>query len=189
MRPYTGSIYFCSRNSELAFFSIHLFMSNSPFNFKAAILDMDGVITQTAKLHAKAWKQMFDEFLEKRQGSGFSPMSIEEDYLLYIDGKGRYEGARSFLSSRNLEIPEGMPTDTPDKETVYGLGMRKNTYFREILENEGVQVYQDTLRVIQQWKEEEIKLAVVSSSRNCKYVMEAAAASFFRCAGGRTYHR
>lgn len=148
-------------------------LTNS-FTFKAAILDMDGVITQTAKLHAKAWKQMFDEFLKKKKGSGFQPLSIEEDYVLYINGKGRYEGVRSFLSSRNIEIPEGLPTDTPDKETIIGLGMRKNTYFREILENEGVKVYQDTLKVIEQWREDEIKLAVVSSSRNCKYIMEAA---------------
>ena len=134
---------------------------------------MDGVITQTAKLHAKAWKKMFDEFLEKREGKDYKPLNIEEDYTLYINGKGRYDGVRSFLESRGIEVAEGLPTDTPNKETIYGLGMRKNNYFLENLENEGVQVYQDTAKVIQQWKEDGIKLAVVSSSRNCKYVMEA----------------
>lgn len=135
---------------------------------------MDGVITQTAKLHAKAWKQMFDEFLEKREGSEFKPLNIEEEFPTVINGKGRFQAVRSFLKSRNIEVPEGSPTDTPNRETVYGLGMRKNTYFREILENEGVQIYHDTLKVIQEWKQDEIKLAVVSSSRNCKYIMEAA---------------
>lgn len=148
-------------------------LSSNNIPFKAAIFDMDGVITQTAKLHAKAWKKMFDEFLEKREGKDYKPLNIEQDYTLFINGKGRYDGVRSFLKSRHIEVPEGLPTDTPNKETIYGLGMRKNNYFLEILENEGVQVYQDTLKVIQRWKEDGIKLAVVSSSRNCKYIMEA----------------
>lgn len=142
--------------------------------FKAAILDMDGVITQTAKLHAKAWKQMFDEFLEKREGKSFKPMTIEEDYKQHINGKPRYKGVRTFLQSRNIVLPEGSPQDSPDQETVVGLGMRKNNYFLDILEKEGVQLYQDTITMVRKWKEEGIKLAVVSSSRNCKWVMEAA---------------
>jgi trehalose 6-phosphate phosphatase len=148
--------------------------SSKPSTFKAAILDMDGVITQTATLHAKAWKQMFDEFLEKHQGKDYTPLDIHHDYRNYIDGKPRFDGVRSFLASRDIELPEGSPEDDPGKETVYGLGMRKNEIFLELLEKEGVQVYQDTEKMVRQWKEEGIKLAVISSSRNCKRIMEAA---------------
>lgn len=135
---------------------------------------MDGVITQTATLHAKAWKQMFDEFLEKRQGPDYQPLDIHKDYRTYIDGKPRFEGVRSFLASRNIDLPEGSPEDEPGKDTVYGLGMRKNELFLEILEKEGVETYQDTIKMIRQWKEDGIKLAVISSSRNCKHIMETA---------------
>ena len=148
--------------------------SHKNFTFKAAILDMDGVITQTARLHARAWKKMFDEFLEKRKGKNYKPLSIEKDYTEYIDGKPRFDGVRSFLKSRNIEVPEGEPGDEPDQETVYGLGMRKNEYFLKLLDEEGVQVFSDTEKLIREWKKEGIKLAVISSSRNCKHVMKAA---------------
>lgn len=142
--------------------------------FKAAILDMDGVITQTAKVHAEAWKKMFDAFLEKQQGKGYKPLSIEQDYKGYIDGKPRFDGIRSFLKSRNIVLPEGHPDDEAGKETVYGLGNQKNQLFLKLLDEVGVHVYPDTLAMLNKWKEEGLKLAVISSSRNCRFVMESA---------------
>lgn len=142
--------------------------------FKAVVMDMDGVITQTARLHAKAWKEMFDEFLEKREGKDYQPFSIEKDYKIYIDGKPRFDGVRSFLQSRNISLPEGQPGDDINEDTVYGLGMRKNKRFLELLGQEAAQVYPDALQIVRQWKEESMKLAIISSSRNCKHVLESA---------------
>ncbi|MEA3449019.1 MAG: trehalose-phosphatase [Bacteroidota bacterium] len=148
-------------------------MLNLP-KFNAAILDMDGVITQTAKLHAKAWKQMFDDFLRKTQGENFEPLSIERDYKKYIDGVPRFDGVRRFLKSRQIDVSEGSESDSPEEETIYGLGMRKNALFLEILEKEGAHVYPDTLEMMQIWKKAGIKLAVISASRNCEYVIKSA---------------
>ncbi len=141
-------------------------------NFKAVILDMDGVITKTAKVHAKAWKKMFDEFLEKREGQNFRPLDLKIDYKRYIDGIPRLDGIRGFLKSRNIDIPEGNPDDDHEKNTVNGLGKRKNKIFRDVIEKNGVQVYEDTVEMIKKWEKENIKLAVISSSKNCKYIME-----------------
>lgn len=141
-------------------------------NFKAVILDMDGVITKTAKVHAQAWKKMFDEFLETREGGDFRPLDIQIDYKKYIDGIPRLDGIRSFLSSRKIDLPEGNPDDEFEKDTLYGLGKRKNKIFRDLIEKEGVQVYEDTLEMIKRWRKENKKLAVISSSRNCKYILE-----------------
>ncbi|WP_236587708.1 trehalose-phosphatase [Marivirga aurantiaca] len=153
--------------------------NNISRNFKAAIIDMDGVITQTARLHAKAWKEMFDDFLSKKEGDDFQPLRIEKDYKQYIDGIPRFDGVRAFLKSRNIQIPEGSPEDGPEKDTVYGLGMRKNKIFLELLKVEGVEVYEDTLEVIKKWKLENMKLAVISSSRNCKHIIESSGLSDF----------
>ena len=141
-------------------------------NFDAVILDMDGVITKTARVHAKAWKKMFDDFLEKREGENFRPLDIKTDYAKYIDGIPRLDGIRGFLKSRNIDIPEGTPDDEPEKNTVHGLGKRKNKIFRDVIEQDGVQVYEDAVQMINTWKNDNVKLAVISSSRNCKYIME-----------------
>ncbi len=150
-------------------------MSGNVYNsFKAAIIDMDGVITQTAHLHARAWKKMFDEFLKKKQGENFQPLNIKEDYERYIDGMLRFDGVRNFLRSRHINLPEGNPDDRPDQDTIYGLGIRKNEMFLTLLEKEGVHVYQDTLEMLKKWKKEGVKLAVISSSRNCRYIIKTA---------------
>lgn len=115
---------------------------------RAAILDMDGVITRTAGLHARAWKQLFDELLERREDTeeeSHAPFDIESDYRRYVDGKPRHDGARSFLESRGIELPEGRPDDSPRAETICGLGTRKNQLFQKLLEEEGVEVYGDTV--------------------------------------------
>ena len=106
----------------------------------AFILDMDGVVTKTARVHAAAWKQMFDEYLQARtsqSGEHYEPFDIESDYLSYIDGKPRYDGVRDFLVSRHISIPYGNPDDAPGKETVCGLGNRKNRYFLDRLKTQG----------------------------------------------------
>lgn len=148
-------------------------ITNKP-DFDGAILDMDGVITKTAILHAKAWKQMFDDFLKKRQGTAYRPLDVKEDYHRYIDGIPRYDGIRKFLQSRNISIPEGRYDDQPSIDSVYGLGNRKNEAFLSILKKEGIEVYPDALEVIRLWKKNGIKLAVISSSRNCRHIMEVA---------------
>ncbi|MDR7127857.1 alpha,alpha-trehalase [Algoriphagus sp. 4150] len=142
--------------------------------FTAVILDMDGVVTKTATLHAQAWKEMFDEFMENRQGKDFQPLVIDRDYKQYIDGIPRFEGVRRFLKSRNIAISDGQIDDSPTEETVYGLGNRKNELFRSILEKKGVHVYEDTLEMLKKWKKAKLKLAIISSSRNCRHIIESA---------------
>lgn len=147
---------------------------NRTFDFKAAIFDMDGVIVQTARVHANAWKQMFDEYLRKNEGNNFRPLDIEEDYKQYIDGFLRLDGVRNFLKSRNIQIPEGGGRGSAEQDTIYSLGQRKQEYFLSLLENDGVQVYQDAVEIINNWKAKGIKLAVVSSSKNCEHILRSA---------------
>jgi trehalose 6-phosphate phosphatase len=144
--------------------------------YDAAILDMDGVITRSAGTHLASWKQMFDEFLRERadrQGEKSVPFT-DEDYYRYVDGKPRYDGAQSFLNSRGISLPYGSPDDPPGKETVCGLGNRKNQYFLEYLKKNGVESYQSTKDFIRDLKAGNKRVAVISSSRNAKEVLEAA---------------
>jgi len=138
----------------------------------ALIFDLDGVITQTRKTHKKAWKEMFGRFFEKQQG-GQAPLS-EEDYQQFVDGKPRYQGVKSFLASRGIELPFGDPNDAPGFETVCALGNIKNQVFNEILDRDGVEVYDDALQWLREWREKGFKTAIVSSSKNCKKIIDAA---------------
>lgn len=147
------------------------------YSFDAVIFDLDGVITRTALVHSSAWKKMFDEYLherEKKNGEPFLEFSHENDYLPYVDGKPRYKGVESFLESRGINIPLGTPEDAPGKETVCGLGNRKNEAFNEVLERDGVEVYDSTVSLIHELKEKGIRVGVASSSKNCKAVLERA---------------
>ncbi len=149
----------------------------SKLNFDAVIFDLDGVITQTALVHSRAWKKMFDEYLQEREkkfGEPFSEFRSKEDYLPYVDGKPRYEGVKSFLLSRGIEIPFGTPEDKPESETVCGLGNRKNIAFNEVLDKEGVKVYESTVKLIHELKAADIRIGVASSSKNCFAVLQAA---------------
>ncbi|MFW5973747.1 MAG: trehalose-phosphatase, partial [Bacteroidota bacterium] len=149
-------------------------MNKSPF--KAAIFDLDGVVTRTAHIHARAWKQMFDEYLEERsqrEGEQHEPFSIETDYVQYVDGKPRYDGARSFLESRGIEIPEGDLDDPARKETVCGLGNRKNELFGKILDEKGPEVFPDAIEQIKHWRTDGIKTALITSSRNGGRILRA----------------
>lgn len=138
--------------------------------YRAALFDLDGVITPTAEVHRRAWAQMFDEFLALR---GLPPY-VDSDYFEYIDGKPRLDGVRSFLGSRGIDLPEGQAADPPEAETVHGLGKRKNAVFARVLAEAGVEAYPGSVRLIDALGERGIALAVVSSSRNAPSVLDAA---------------
>lgn len=145
--------------------------------FDAVLFDLDGVVTRTAKVHAASWKRLFDEYLENRaagEGGSWKPFDIESDYNLYVDGKPRYDGVRSFLESRGIDLPYGSPDDSPDAETICGLGNRKNRIFNEHLKSHGVETYEIAVEFLQLLKENGFKTAVVSSSKNCRAVLTAA---------------
>jgi trehalose 6-phosphate phosphatase len=144
---------------------------------KAAIFDLDGVITETATLHARAWKQMFDAYNKRRKEDGkntYTEFSIEEDYPVYLDGKPRYKGVKSFLESRQLDLPYGDPDDEPGKETICGLGNLKNDYFHKILDEEGVHIIEKNVFKLKEWRNKGLKTAIISSSKNCKQILKAA---------------
>jgi beta-phosphoglucomutase family hydrolase len=146
-----------------------------PAEIRACLFDLDGVLTKTAVVHAKAWKQAFDEFLRARaekEGEDFRPFDSNEDYNEYVDGKPRYDGVRDFLASRQIELPEGDPGDPPDAETVCGLGNRKNDLVLELIERDGVEPYEGSVRFAELVKAEGLRRAVVSSSANTKAVLE-----------------
>src|SRR5689334_17495097 len=149
----------------------------SPRDYDAVLFDLDGVLTKTARVHAAAWKKLFDGFLRQRAartGEAFVPFDIVADYRRYVDGKPRYDGVASFLKSRGIELPLGAAEDAPGAETVHGLGKLKDRYFTEELEQEGVEVYQPAIALVRTLRELDIKTAVVSSSNNCAAVLAAA---------------
>jgi beta-phosphoglucomutase family hydrolase len=152
-------------------------MLGLPNGITACLFDLDGVLTQTAEVHAKAWKQMFDAYLRERadrDGEPFREFALPDDYDTYVDGKPRNDGVRSFLQSRNIDLPEGSPTDTPDDETIYGLGLRKNELVLKLIHDEGVEPYEASVRFVEAARDRGLRRAVVSSSENCKDVLEAA---------------
>ena len=145
--------------------------------YDAVLLDLDGVITDTANIHAACWKQMFDEYLQKRatqKGEAFRPFDLVTDYRLYVDGKPRFDGVRDFLTSRGIQLPEGHPDDPPQAETVDGLGNRKNDLVNKIIEDKGVEPYEGSVQLIHQLRHRGFKIAVVTSSQNCTVVLKAA---------------
>ena len=143
----------------------------------AVIFDLDGVVTRTERLHAEAWKRLFDEYLEtraRRTGEPLRPFELRSDYRSFVDGKPRYDGVAGFLASRGITLPFGLPTDPPETETVCGLGNRKDRYFRAALAEKGGDPYPTTLALIEQLRKRGVRTAIVSSSRNCQAVLEAA---------------
>jgi beta-phosphoglucomutase family hydrolase len=151
-------------------------MRDKLWEMEAVVFDTDGVITDTAGVHSEAWKEMFDEYLEahaRAAGEPFRPFT-DEDYLRYVDGKPRYDGVRSFLQSRDISLPEGSSDDPPSAETVRGLGNRKNERFLQVLRDQGAVPYPTTVELIEELHARDIATAVISSSRNCEAVLEAA---------------
>lgn len=152
-------------------------MLGLPDHVEALLFDMDGVLTQTAKVHAKAWKQAFDEFLRARaqaQGAKFVPFDEVTDYDQYVDGMPREDGVRSFLASRDIHLPEGSVDDPPDAATVYGLGNRKNEIVLKLIHDQGVEPYDGSVRYVKAARKAGLPCAVVSSSANTKDVLKAA---------------
>jgi beta-phosphoglucomutase family hydrolase len=148
-----------------------------PDGIRACLFDLDGVLTQTAKVHAAAWKEMFDAFLRERaeeRGEQFRPFALPRDYTDHVDGKLRPDGVRSFLASRGVELPEGTPDDSREARTVHGLGARKNDLVLELLRRDGVEPYPDAVRFVEAVRASGLRRAVVSASRNCREVLAAA---------------
>ncbi|OBI97398.1 hypothetical protein A5660_06315 [Mycobacterium alsense] len=146
-----------------------------PDKVRACLFDLDGVLTDTASVHTKAWKAMFDAFLSeraKKTGDKFVPFDATDDYRRYVDGKKREDGVRSFLASRGIELPEGSPDDTGDAETIYGLGNRKNDMFQKVLHDDGVKVFEGSRRYLEAVSSAGLGIAVVSSSANTRDVLE-----------------
>ncbi|MFQ5935032.1 MAG: HAD family hydrolase [Acidiferrobacterales bacterium] len=149
----------------------------TPDRFDAVLFDLDGVLTDTARVHAACWKKMFDQFLQawaKEKNEAFHAFDIADDYKQYVDGKPRYDGVRSFLESRGIKLSYGDPHDAPDAETICGLGNRKNAMLNEVLEAEGVDVYQGSVDLVHRLHGQGIRTAVVSSSKNCEAILRAA---------------
>lgn len=152
-------------------------MLGLPDGVNTCLFDLDGVLTQTAQVHAAAWKEMFDAYLRDRaarSGGELVPFDPVADYDEYVDGKPRYEGVQSFLASRGIELPRGQPTDRPDAETVDGLGNRKNEIVLRLIHEHGVQPYEGSVRYVRAAKAAGLRRAVVSSSTNCRDVLIAA---------------
>jgi beta-phosphoglucomutase family hydrolase len=145
-----------------------------PDAITTCLFDLDGVLTQTAKVHAEAWKQTFDEYLRKRDGDDFKPFDKHSDYDEYVDGLPRYDGVRNFLKSRGIDLPEGTPDDSPDKETICGIGNRKNDLVLDLIKHDGVQPYEGSVRYVKAARDAGLHRAVVSSSANCRDVLIAA---------------
>jgi beta-phosphoglucomutase family hydrolase len=144
--------------------------------YDAVLFDLDGVITNTAAVHAACWKKMFDEYLRKRateKGESFRPFDLVADYRLYVDGKPRFDGVRDFLASRGIRLSEGSPGDSARAETVRGLGKRKNALVSEIIEGKGVEAYAGSVQLIHQLRRNGFKIAVVTSSENCTAVLKS----------------
>jgi beta-phosphoglucomutase family hydrolase len=152
-------------------------MLGLPAEVAACLFDMDGVVTQTATVHAAAWKEMFDDFLRRRAertGSDFVPFDAHADYDAYVDGKPRLDGTRSFLASRGIKLAEGSPDDPPGTATVYGLSNRKNDLVLAKLAAGAVQVYQGTIAYLHAVRQHGLRTAIVSSSANTAQVLESA---------------
>ncbi len=145
-----------------------------PDGVRACLFDLDGVLTPTALVHAAAWKEMFDAFLRDLQGDGFRPFDGTADYDAYVDGRPRAEGVRTFLASRDIQLPEGEEDDPPRERTVHGLGNRKNVLVLEKIRKEGVRPYPGSVRYVEAVRAEGLRTAVVSSSANCRDVLIAA---------------
>ena len=152
-------------------------MLGLPDATRACLFDLDGVLTDTASVHAAAWKQMFDDYLRARSartGEPFVPFDAKKDYGPYVDGKPRLDGTRGFLRSRGIDLPDGEPTDGPNAETINGLASRKNDLVQEKISDLGVEVYPGSVRYLHAVRDAGLKTAVVSSSANAELVLQVA---------------
>lgn len=142
-----------------------------PGGITVLLFDLDGVLTQTAKVHLAAWRELFDAALAAR---GIDEEFSDADYAAFVDGRLRQDGVRTFLASRGISLPEGSPDDPPSAETVHGLGNRKNLRLLEVLARDGVDRYEGSVSFLQAARAAGFPTAVVSASRNCRQVLAAA---------------
>ncbi len=152
-------------------------MLGLPEDTRACLFDLDGVLTDTASVHAAAWKQMFDDFLQARaehDGTPFVPFDVKTDYGPYVDGKPRLAGTDSFLRSRGIELPAGGPGDPPGSATIYALSTVKNDLVQEKIVTVGVDVYPGSVRYLHAVRDAGLATAVVSSSANAAQVLDVA---------------
>jgi beta-phosphoglucomutase family hydrolase len=152
-------------------------MLDLPERITTCLFDLDGVLTNTAAVHAGAWKEMFDDFLRERAektGDPFEPFDRPTDYDEYVDGLPRLDGVRSFLESRGIELPMGSPSDPPEAETIHALGTRKNDLVLEMIREQGVEPFEGSVRFVEAARDQGMRRAVVSSSTNCQDVLAAA---------------
>lgn len=147
-------------------------MLKLPAGVRALLFDMDGVLTDTASIHARAWKETFDAFL--REHGDERPFDLARDYGEYVDGKKREDGVRDFLASRDIHLPEGSPDDPPSADTVYGVGRRKNDLVQQLIDAHGVDVYEGSRKLVEAARAAGLKTAVVSSSANTPKILEVA---------------
>jgi beta-phosphoglucomutase family hydrolase len=148
-----------------------------PSTIRACLFDLDGVLTDTAKVHAEAWGEMLDAFLRERatrDGTAFVPFDPVRDYGEYIDGRERYDGVRTFLASRGIELPEGSRDDSAGETTIGGLGNRKNELVLELIHSRGVDAYEGSVAFVRATRDAGLRRAVVSASANCREVLESA---------------
>jgi beta-phosphoglucomutase family hydrolase len=146
-----------------------------PDGISACLFDLDGVLTDTAAVHNAAWRETFDGFLRERAertGEPFVPFDPVGDYLEHVDGKRREDGVRDFLASRGITLPEGTPDDAPSAPTVHGLGNRKNEVLLQRIRDDGVEVYEGSVRYVRAVRAAGLRTAVVSSSANTADVLE-----------------
>jgi beta-phosphoglucomutase family hydrolase len=147
-------------------------MLGLPDHITTCLFDLDGVLTQTATVHDAAWKRTFDALLRQRDGAAFTPFDPVRDYDDYVDGKPREAGVRDFLASRGITLPEGHPSDPPEANTVYGVGNRKNVELIARIREDGVQVYEGSVRYLKAAKAAGLHRVVVSSSANTEMVLK-----------------
>lgn len=151
--------------------------SIDPARFDAVLFDLDGVLTPTATVHAAGWKRAFDSYLEERAartGAPWTPFDVSSDYRTYVDGKPRVDGVISFLASRGITLERGASDDPPDRETAWGVGNRKDEIVNEVLRTDGVQAYPGSVALVHSLRAAGVRMAVVSSSKNCAAVLRAA---------------
>jgi beta-phosphoglucomutase family hydrolase len=138
---------------------------------RAVVFDADGVVTDTARVHAAAWKHVFDGFLRAR---GSPPFDIRADYLAHVDGRPRLDGVRTFLASRGISLPEGGAGDEPGAATVHGLGRAKDALFVKEIDEHGVAAFPSTVALLHELRRRGCRTAVVSASRHCRAVVASA---------------
>jgi beta-phosphoglucomutase family hydrolase len=147
-----------------------------PSSIRACLFDLDGVLTDTANVHFQAWKETLDTFLQERatrHRKTFVPFELQ-DYALYVDGRERFDGVRSFLASRDIELAAGSHDDPPEADTIGGLGNRKNQLALALIRRDGVEAYDGSVRLVGAVRDAGLRCAVVSASTNCREVLEAA---------------